>query len=127
MFKAVFLKAVSGLLILVFLSSCAVTTKMTIRAIEPSGRLITDATVLVDGEIIGQTPNASYRVSNFAGTNTEIIVLKDGYDTVRTEPVKEVKAANVVLGIMLNFFAWLWVYGPKPQQNIILTPVQVVE
>jgi hypothetical protein len=32
----------------------------------------------------------------------EIIVLKDGYYTARTKAVKEIKAANVVLGILLN-------------------------
>jgi hypothetical protein len=128
MAKGVFVRAVSVLLILVFLSGCASSTKMTISAIEPNGKLVDDATVIVDGEIIGQTPNASRRISNFAGTKTEIIVLKDGYDTVRTEPIKEVKATNVVLGIvLLNFFAWMWVYGPKQQQNIILTPVPAVD
>jgi len=122
--KGLFVKAISVLLILVFMGGCAVSTKMTVNTITSDGKPITDAVVMVDGINIGQTPNASKRVSNFVGTTPEIMVSKDGFETVKTEAVKEVKATNVVLGIMLNFFSWLWVYGPKPQQNIVLTPEQ---
>ena len=120
--KGLFIKTIGVLLILVFFGGCAVSTKMTVNAIEPNGRPIDDAMVVVDGKNIGQTPHASKRVSNFVGSTPEIIVSKDGYAVVTTEAVKEVKPANVVLGVMLNFFSWMWVYGPKSQQNIILVP-----
>ena len=115
-------KTISILLIPVFFAGCASSTKMTVNVFEPNGSPVVDATVFVDGEVIGQTPNARVKVSNFVGNNFEITVLKDGYETVKTAPVKEVKQTNVVSGILLNFFAWLWVYGPKSNQSIILTP-----
>ena len=124
MMKGLTVKAVCVLLIAVFFAGCASSTKMTVNVIESNGKPVGDAVVMVDGVNIGQTPNAVIRVSNFVGTTPEIMISKDGYDTVRTEAVKEVKATNVVLGVMLNFFSWFYVYGPKSQQNIILIPEQ---
>lgn len=127
MHRGFLVKAVSALLILAYFCGCASSTKITVNVIEPDGKPITDATVVIDGKNIGQTPNASKRVSNFVGRKTEIRVSKDGYDTVKTEAVKEVKAANVVLGVLLNFMAWMWVYGPTSHQDVILTPGPAVE
>ncbi|MCL2269938.1 MAG: hypothetical protein FWC24_01210 [Treponema sp.] len=121
--KGLFVKTLGILLILGFFSGCALSTKMTVNALEPNGKPVNDAVVMVDGINIGQTPNARKKVSNFVGTTPEIIIVKDGYEVVRTEAVKEVKAANLITGIfLLNVPAWFWVYGPKSQQNIILTP-----
>jgi hypothetical protein len=122
MIKGLFIKAISFLMILVLFSGCVSTTMMKVNAIEPTGKPVDNATVLVNGENIGQTPNASTEVSNFVGTDTEITVSKDGYYTARTGAVKEVKMANVVLGVLLNVWAFLWVSGPKAQQSVVLTP-----
>jgi len=117
-------KAISVCMILILFSGCVTSTRMQVYVTEPDGKPINDAMVLVNGENIGQTPNAHAKVSNFVGSNTQITVMKEGYNTVRTEAVKDAKAANIVLGILipLNFFAFLWCAGPKAQQEIILSP-----
>jgi hypothetical protein len=120
--RKIFVKLVASVLLLLVLNSCVSTTVMQVNAIEPSGKPINNATVLVNGELIGQTPNASKRVSNFMGVDTEITVSKRGYYTAKTGAVQEVKSANIVLGILFNIFAFLWVSGPKSQQNVVLTP-----
>jgi hypothetical protein len=120
--KGLLIKVIGFLMILVLFSGCVSTTMMRVNAIEPTGKPVDNATVLVNGELIGQTPNASTKVSNFFEADTEITVSKDGYYTTRTEAVKEVKTANVVLGILINIWAFLWVSGPKAHQNVILIP-----
>jgi len=122
MLKNLFLKTISIFMILVLFGSCVSSTMMTVYATEPNGRPVNDATVLVNGENIGQTPSASAKVSNFVGSDTQITVSKEGYYTVKTEAVKEVKAANVVIGLLLNIFAFLWVSDPKAQQNVVISP-----
>ena len=124
MLKSFFVKAAGILMISVCIGSCASTTVMKVNAIDPNGIPIDNATVLVNGENIGQTPNASTKVSNFVGTETEITVLKEGYYTTRAEAVHKVKPKNMVLGFLLNAFAFLWVVGPKTQQNVVLTPME---
>ena len=127
MIKMLFTRAVSVLMIVIFFGGCVSTTKMHINTTDLNGKPVEDATVFIDGVFIGQTPNASKRVSNFNGKDTQIIVAKEGYSTVRTAADKEVKAANLVFGVLLNFFAWFWIYGPKEQQNVILTSEPATE
>jgi hypothetical protein len=95
---------------------------MRINAVEQNGTPIAGADVLVNDEPVGQTPNASKKVSNFVGTDTEITVSKAGYHMVRKGTVDEFKIANLVLGVFLNWFAFLWINGPKSQQTVILIP-----
>jgi len=120
--KGIIVKIVSVCLILTFFSGCVSTTMMRVYALEASGKPVNGATVLVNGEPAGATPEATKRVSNFVGTDTEITVTKDGYYTVTKEAEKEAKAANIVLGLLLNIWAFLWVVGPKANQNVVLTP-----
>jgi len=124
MHKSLTIKAVSIMMILILFGGCVTSTKMKVYVTEADGKPINDATVLVNGENIGQTPNARAKVSNFVGSNTQITVIKDGYNTVRTEAIKDAKPANIVLGILipLNFFAFLWCAGPRAQQEVILSP-----
>ena len=122
MLARLFVKLMSIIMVLIFINSCVTSTMVTVRANEPNGKPVDDATVSVNGEIIGQTPNARIKVSNFVGSNPQLTVSKEGYDTVRSEVVKEVKSKNVVFGLLLNVFAWLWVYGPRPNQEIVITP-----
>jgi uncharacterized membrane protein len=124
MLKSFFVKATGILMIVVCIGSCASTTTMRVNAIDPDGRPVDNAVVLVNGENIGQTPNAITKISNFAGTETEITVSKEGYYATRTEAAYKVKPKNIVLGALLNVFAFLWVVGPRTQQNVVLTPVE---
>ncbi|MDR1108021.1 MAG: PEGA domain-containing protein [Spirochaetaceae bacterium] len=122
MTKKFMIKGISFLMVLILFSGCVSTTIMRVNAIEPTGKPVDNATVLVNGENIGQTPNARTKVSNFVGNDTEITVLKEGYYTAKTEAVKELKEVNMILGILLNIWAFLWISGPKAQQNVILLP-----
>lgn len=80
-----------------------------------------EAEVYVDGELIGSTP-ATAKLSNGIWNDPTITIKKDGYKTLNTSLQKEVKTPNIVLGILLNWPAFLWCYGPKRNQNFILTP-----
>jgi hypothetical protein len=121
MIKKYLTRAISILIILFFFVGCVSSTTMRVNVIELNGRPVFDANVLVDGEHIGVTPNASIDVSNFILSEYELIVAKEGYYTVRKNATKEVKPANVVLGVIF-WFPFLWVYGPKAQQSVVLTP-----
>jgi hypothetical protein len=121
--KSVSVKAIGILMILSVFGGCVSSTKMNIMALDVNGNPVNDATVMINGEVIGQTPNAQITASNFAGKGYDIIVTKDGYQTVRTEAVKEVKASNIMFGIFLfSIPAWFWIYGPKAQQIVELSP-----
>ena len=127
MFIKYFVKVVCVIMILVLFGSCATSTMVKIYTTEENGKPINDATVTLNGQVVGQTPNAQMRISNFAGTNPQFTIYKEGYNVVRKELVKEVKPRNVIFGLLMNVFAWLWVYGPKPYQEIIMTPETVEE
>ena len=106
-------------MIVVLLSGC--TTLVRVNAVDPNGEQIYDARVLLDGEFIGETPDATVEVSNFIGETPEIRVTKDGYNSRSIEPKKEIKMPALIAGI----FVWvplLWVWGPKARQTVVLTP-----
>ncbi|MCL2070081.1 MAG: PEGA domain-containing protein [Treponema sp.] len=116
-----FTRTIGALMIVVFFSAC--TTMMTVNAVDPTGSQINGATVLVDGENIGQTPAATTTVSNFVGSTTELRVTANGYHPRTLEASREVKMMPLVVGI----FVWpllLWVWGPTGQQNVVLTPAR---
>ena len=78
------------------------------------------AEVYVDGELIGTTP-ATAKLSNAVWNDPDILIKQAGYQDLRTGVAKEFKPANAVIGLFLNAWAWLWCYGPKDQQNFVLT------
>ena len=78
------------------------------------------AEVYVDGELIGTTP-ATAKLSNAIWNDPDILIKQAGYKDLRTGVKKEVKGANVALGLTVNWAALLWVYGPKKVQNFVLT------
>ena len=121
MFKKWFSRTISILIILAFFSGC--TTMMTVNAVDQMGLPIDNATVLVDSENIGQTPDASVRVSNFVGGNTTIRVIAEGFHPRTTEANREFKVGPFIGGL----FIWpvlLWVWGPRSVKNVMLTPVE---
>jgi len=123
MLKDSLVKVISVLMVVFLFSSCVMSTKMVVNAIDTNGVPVNNANVFVDGKPAGQTPGARTKASNFLTAKNEITVSKEGYSTARVQPVKQVKVANVLCGILLlNVFAWLWVYGPKAQQSVVLSP-----
>ena len=79
------------------------------------------AEVYIDGELIGTTPT-TIELSNAVWEDPDIVIRKTGYKDLKTNLRKEIKGPNVVFGLLLNTWAWLWVYGPKENQSFILTP-----
>ena len=112
-------KIISMIMISTVLASCTMSTSMNVYVTDYKGRPLKGATVLVDGENIGQSPNASTRVSNLVGDLPMIKVWKDGYIPVQTQAVGETKPASVIGGLLI-FIPFLWAYGPKSHQHITL-------
>ena len=119
--RELFIRTIGILLILVLSSSCS--TTMNVNAVDPLGIQVIGATVLVDGENIGQTPNAGTKVSNFAGSIPEIRIIAGGFRTHTTEPDREIKVGTFIVGLIPPFWPLLlWAWGPRKQQYVILTP-----
>jgi hypothetical protein len=116
MTKTITLAAMSLLL-----AGCAMTTQMDVNVTDYRGNPIDGATVLVDGQNIGQSPNASIRVSNQIGSLPVIRVWKDGYNPAQMEAAAEVKVPSAIGGIFL-LVPFIWVYGPRANQHVVLTP-----
>ncbi len=105
---------IAGLLLFTTVG-CVSSTKVTFNTDTP------DAEVYVDGELIGKTP-VTAKLSNAVWEDPTITIKKEGYKTINSNVQKEVKAANIIFGICLNAPAFLWCYGPKANQNFMLTP-----
>ena len=122
------MKRIIGLMLIVtFLSGC-VSTRVNINTNVPGAR------VTVDGELLGQTPINSAKISNKTGRGW-VIVEKEGYETYQGVLRKEIKAgatAAVVIGysfsfLLLPLFLLLYVQyveGPLKNQYIILEEVK---
>ncbi|MDR0449984.1 MAG: PEGA domain-containing protein [Treponema sp.] len=118
-------KVISLLLIAVMLAGCQTTTKVNINTNVP------DASVTVDGRLIGNTPLQKVKIKNSSGKSYRIIIEKEGYETFRGALATEIKSANAVaIGVgyvfswlLLPMFLWinaLWIEGPQPNQYFIL-------
>jgi hypothetical protein len=115
-------RIIGSILILLFFSSCS--TMMNVNAVDLNGREIDQATVLVDGLNIGKTPNAMTKVSNAVWDETEIRVVAEGFRPTTKIADKEIKVGTLIIGLVLIWIPLLWVYGPKAQQTVVLTPEQ---
>ena len=112
-------KITSGIVIIftiiVLLSSCVTATRVTINTD------VEGATVYVDGKNVGTTP-AQIVLSNAIWENPDVVLKKDGYKDLHTDLHKEVKAVNVIFGLLFWYPSLLWCYGPKSTQNFVLLP-----
>ncbi len=110
-------KLVVVLVLVSFLfSSCVSATNVTFYT-DPAG-----AEVYVDNRPVGESPT-SKRMTNGVWADPRVRVEAEGYKSRSTRVDKEVKVANLVLGLLLWWPALLWVHGPKPNQRIALSPL----
>ena len=107
--------------LLVAISICAVCTSCVTSTRVRISSDIEGAEVYIDGEKVGTTPT-QVKLSNAVWSSPDVILKKDGYKDLYTELKKEVKAVNLVFGILLWTPSLLWCYGPKQNQNYFLTP-----
>ena len=121
MLKKWLIKSTGILLILISFGSCS--TVMNVTAVDPAGKPITDALILVNGYNIGKVPDAHAEVTNIIGFNTVISAEAEGYKHATKAAEKEIKIPLLIGGIFgfLPFF--LWCKGVKPNQIIVLTPL----
>ncbi|MEE1269185.1 MAG: PEGA domain-containing protein [Treponema sp.] len=101
---------------LITLNSCVSSTRVVINS-KPS-----NADVYEDGQHVGKTP-VSLNISNLVWNSPDITISKDGYTSMPVTLQKEEKITNLVIGYCINIFAFLWCYGPKENQNFVLTPL----
>ena len=97
----------------IFLSGCVTRTNVSFTTSEPG------AEVYLDYELIGTTP-LEHRISNGVWENPDVLIRKEGYEDINTRLDKELKAVNLVFGILLWFPSLLWVYGPENTQSYTL-------
>ncbi|NBB90265.1 MAG: PEGA domain-containing protein [Spirochaetes bacterium] len=111
-------KLIVILVIVSFLfSSCVSATNVTFYT-EPEG-----AQVYVDDQYLGESP-ASKRMTNGVWADSRVHVEAEGYKSSYTRVDKEIKAANLALGLLIWWPALLWVHGPEPRQRIELAPLE---
>ena len=80
-----------------------------------------DATLLIDGIEIGQTPIET-TLSNGVWLEPSITIKKDGYLTLHRSIQKEVKIFNGIMGFTIWWPSLLYSYGPKVNQYYELYP-----
>jgi hypothetical protein len=105
--------ALVGLFVVSILSSCVSTTNVHFNT------NVDGAKITVDGKDIGTTP-AMCKMSNAVWEDPDIVITKDGYKTLRVSTEKEIKAVNLICGILLFWPSLLYVSGPKANQNFEL-------
>jgi hypothetical protein len=95
------------LVAIMFLTSCA-----TLVRIETN---VPDATVKLDGQVIGKTPLET-KLSDGIWEKYYVVIEKPGYSVLRSSLRREFKVGTFIGGL----FIWpllLWTYGPEPYQN----------
>ena len=97
----------------VLLSGCVMTSSVTFDS-DPQG-----ADVYVDHRLLGRTP-VTISMSNAIWESATVMYRMDGYREARIPVDKEVKATNLVVGLILWWPSLLWVYGPSEYQYVTL-------
>lgn len=103
--------------LMVLLASCVTSTAVNFDTD------VQGAEVYVDGSLIGTTPTST-KMSNAIWEDPDVVLKKEGYKTTHVPLAKEVKTVNLVAGLVIWWPSLLWVYGPKANQNFMLTPDQ---
>jgi len=88
------------------LSSGCVTSRININT------NVNDARVIVDGELLGQTPINSVEVKNRTGRPYKVIIEKEGYKTYQGVLQKEYKPLAATATVFGYLFCWLILPAP---------------
>ncbi|MDR2758403.1 MAG: hypothetical protein LBB78_03390 [Spirochaetaceae bacterium] len=94
--------------------------EMRVQVLNNKGELLENAEVFVDDIPVGRTPNVIVSVSGAVWKSYVIKVRCDGYHDVQFNAAKEPKWVMIVLGVFFLWFLWLWAYGAKELQTIVL-------
>jgi hypothetical protein len=125
-----FMKKIIGMiLIAAFLSACQTTTRVSINTNVPGAR------VVLNGQDLGTTPVAGVKVKNSSGKTYNVVIEKEGYETLQRSLQKETKTANATAVIIGYVFSWAllpmllwingaWIDGPAPDHYFVLTEIK---
>jgi hypothetical protein len=94
--------------------------EMRVQALNNKGEILENAEVLVDDIAVGRTPNAIASLSGAIWKSYTIKVRCDGYNDVQFSAAKEPKWLMIFLGAWFLWFLWLWAYGVKELQTVVM-------
>ena len=94
--------------------------EMRVLALNNKGELLENAEIFINGVPVGRTPNAIASVSGAVWKSYTIKVQCDGYNDVQFSAEKEPKWLMIVLGFCFLWFLWLWGYGAKELQTVVM-------
>jgi len=93
---------------------------MKVQAINEKGMIIDNVEIFVNGVPIGRTPNAVTSLSGAVWKSYNIKARCNGYNDAEFSVVKEPKWLMIILGAFFLWFLWLWAYGAKELQTIVM-------
>ncbi len=108
-------RAVSIIMLIVFLSGCVSYTNVTVES------NVDGAELFIDGRPEGPVPT-NVRLSNGIWEDPDIRLEKDGYITQYTSLKKTIQPVNLAFGILGWWPAYLWCYGPDSYQYFRMVP-----
>jgi len=109
----------TGLFLIAVILGSMLTSCVTSTAVRMNSD-VEGANVTIDGVPIGVTPLQT-KMSNAIWEDPDVILKKEGYKDLVTSVKKEVKPVNLVCGIIIWWPSLLWVYGPKKDQNFVMS------
>ena len=104
------------LLVFVFILSSCVSKSNVLFKTDVDG-----AEVFIDGESIGKTP-VKTKLSNAIWKDPDILIKQDGYNDNYYTIEKDLKVANLVMGLILWWPTLLYVWGPDENQFVRMVP-----
>lgn len=90
-------------------TGCVTSTTVTLDS-APQG-----AEVRLDNQVVGTTPT-TVRLSNAVWEDPVLNIRADGYRDMYGSLQKEVKAGNLIVGLLLFWPSLLWCFGPQEYQ-----------
>jgi hypothetical protein len=94
--------------------------EMRVQALNNKGEILENAEVFVNDIPVGRTPNAIASLSGAIWKSYTIKVRCNGYNDVQFSAAKEPKWLMIFLGAWFLWFLWLWAYGAKELQTVVM-------